>query len=275
MSKYVVNNEKIGKYNINLELDKRMYAIVSNYKWITRDLLLTLSGVLKSENCTYNDNLIFDNKDYFKKRILIDFDKEHINTLESLKIKKNLLENYKLKFDDKKFKALVKETNLRNEVVINDKYFTDYGKYLSNACLALSLNTLNMFIMNFDIDDDAHKLGIDSIKKKVLTDLKNNDDLDNIIIECSSVDLINKYFDKVIILTDYDDAYVIDHKRDDFVFTYDNIKLKNKLFNCGEFVYTKNSYTKDELKELKKNQKCEIHSFKEMLEVVSRYNRGK
>lgn len=274
MDKIILDNQLIGKYNVSLELNSHSYGLYSRHKWIKRDFLLTISGVLKSKNtfieCNDNINSVFDNDKYFSKRILIDFMYDYINTLDSEIIKTKIKNNINKDFNVKIFKDITRETNLKNERYLDNKIlkFTDLGKKISNFCFTLSLVTDNLFVLNSDYNYSKE------VKEILYNYLTKKNKYNMLICESNDVDVLNKYFEKVIIFTDYLDAYVIDPKKDTFILTNDNIKLKDKLFKFDNMVYTLNNYTKDEFKELKKSQKLEVISFKEMIEKIDSLNIG-
>lgn len=265
MLKIEFKNQEIFKYNINVELNESTYGVYSNYKWIVRDFLLTCAGILYSDKCYYNEERIYDNVNYFKKRILIDFNKDYINTLDSNNIKQNIRRKFNLDFDESIFKEAVKETNVRNEVLVKDGYsFTDYGKKLSNYCFLMGLSTETLFVLNSNFKCE------EKLYEQMFTNIINK--FHNVFIENYDYKFLMKC-KKIIVLTDFYDLVVIDPKNDTILKTDDNIKLQNKLFRYGNLVYTLNTYSKEELKQIKKSQKYEIISFEEMMTQIESINK--
>lgn len=269
MSKMILKDQQIGKYSISLELDNNSYGLFSRHKWIVRDFLLTISGVLKSRNTFIeeDENLIsvFDNETYFKERLLVNFEYDYINTLDSNRIKEIIKNTIEKDFDTKTFKELVKETNLRNELVSNGKSlsFSTYGKTLSNFCFALSLVTKMLFIQNVDYNYTKE------IKEILYNRITKKNNYDMLMIETYDVNVLSKYFNKIVLFTDYLNAYCIDPNKDTFILTSDNIKLKDKLFKVDNMVYTLNNYSKEELRDIKRYQKVKTLSFKEMIDRIN------
>ena len=96
---------------------------------------------------------------------------------------------------------------------------------------------------------------------------KNNYDM--LMIETYDVNVLSKYFNKIVLFSDYLNAYCVDPNKDTFILTSDNIRLKDKLFKVDNMVYTLNSYSKEELRDIKRYQKVETLSFKEMIDRIN------
>lgn len=252
----------LGKYDINTSIDDNyIYLVFSkNKEYVTR-FLIAASGINNhSGKCLYNGIDIFDNKDYFQKRLFIDFNKKYIKTL-NWKIVSDSFSSFPyVKFDYEAFKSAINDVDLRREVLIKDEYnFSDLGIRLCAYCLLNSLNFENLLVLN------PYTKGKKEIVNKVINEITNRSKYNTVMIENNNLALLSQHVDKIIILTDYNDVRIIG-KSDTFLICNDNIYLRNKLFIDGAITISINDYTKEEIKNLNKcKYKFKIITFKELM----------
>lgn len=255
----------LGKYDINLELENNtIYLVFSRNKEYTFRFITSISGInYHSGKCLYNENDIFDNKDYFQKRLLIDFNKKYIKTL-NWKIVNDSFSTFSyIKFNSDTFKKSINEVDLRREVLIKDEYnFSDLGIKLCAYCLIKSLNYENLLVLN------PYTKGKREVITNVISEITDRSKYNTSIIENNNLSILSQYVDKIIVLTDYNDAKVIS-RNDSFLICNDNIYLRNKIFREDSIVVSINDYTKEELKNLNKCKlKFKIITFKELIEYL-------
>lgn len=139
-------------YNYNIDFMISEDCIIGFYSKkddVLTNVLLTLSGINKTSNIKNKHGIIYDNKNYFKERIYLDFKNQYLNTLRESETSKTLESLFNLKLDEKKFKQLVKHFKLHEKTTFTNIYkFTDEAKTLLNFCLLQSLNYKYAIINN-------------------------------------------------------------------------------------------------------------------------------
>ena len=252
----------LGKYDINTCLDNNcIYLVFSKNKDYVTRFITSISGINNhSGKCLYKDKDIFDNVEYFQKRLLIDFNKKYIKTLNFKIVSESFSIFPYVKFDSEIFKATINEVDLRREVLIKDEYnFSDLGIKLCAYSIIKSLNYENLLVLN------PYTKGKKEIVNKVLNEITDRSKYNTVMIENNNLALLSQYIDRIIILTDYNDVRVIG-KNDTFLICNDNIYLRNKLFINGTITISINDYSKEELKNLNKCKcKFKIITFKELI----------
>lgn len=255
----------VGKYDINLEIENnKLYLVFCKNKEYVNRFIISLSGINKHQGiCNYKNNPIFDNPDYFKNRLLINFNTMYIRTLNSKIIEEAIKSFPHIKFNPEEFKKVVNETDIRREILIKDEYtFTNKGISLTNYALIKSMDFKNLLVLNPYTRNDS------VIKEKVILELQNRNKYNTVIIANNNLEFLSKYVDKIIVLTDYTYVDVID-KEDTFLVCDDNIYLHNRLFKNDNIIISKNNYSKDELKTFSKNNlKYKIIKFKELISMI-------
>ena len=159
-----INNLIIDNVVIQDRIDYKDKILVIGDHDIIKKMFMVLSGINKGKGMVKSNNQdVFDNSDYFKERVLIDFSKRYITTLR----KDTIIDAFKSKFqidiDIEKFIRHINDFYIRKEAIFDVKYnFTPLGNTLLNYSMFDSINLENCFILNstYQIEDFALKKGI-------------------------------------------------------------------------------------------------------------------
>lgn len=256
----------LGRYNIDIKLENsKTYLVYSKDKEYVKRFIKSISGINRhSGKCLFNNNDIYDNDEYFSKRLFIDFNKQYVRTLNIKTIKESFNIFPFTKFNEDVFKKCINEVDLRKEVLIKDEYkFSSLGINLCAYCLIKSLNYENLIVLN-----PFYNSKNNNINEAIIKELTNKEKYNTVIIENNNLDYLSKYVDSIIILTDYNNAIVINNK-DTFLICDDNIYLRNKIFRNDHIIISLNDYTKDELKNLSKCRiKYKIITYKDLITLL-------
>lgn len=124
-------------------------------------IFLYLSGVNNSKGrVLFNGKDVFDNDNYFKSRIIIDFKKRYITTLKKESISEAFKNKFDISVDMEKMVRHVKEFSLRKEAIFDVKYtFTEFGNTLLNYSLVDAISVDRMFLINplYKVEDSKLK----------------------------------------------------------------------------------------------------------------------
>ena len=269
MSYLKILNLQFNKYFLTTSLEENtIYGIYCIDSLIREDFLKILAGINHNNNSIFmidedKEENIFDNENYFKNRIYIDFSHRYLKTLNVNTISEMFKTRFNKEFDMSKYKEFVSFTNIRNEVLLSNEYqFTDLGVNLASFCLFKGLkykyNIINNPVINIK-NSDMKKRIYGNICLKEL----------NPIIGFDNLRDCKEYCDKLIVFGDYQNLVVVDVKNDNFLISTDNIIIRNKLFNLNNEIISINNYTKEELKYLSKNKvKYKIITFNEVIKLL-------
>lgn len=151
MDTVAINNLIVGKSAISAVFNEPLVVGVyaRNYRLVD-EFLDTLAGLNPTQGkITYNNEDVFDNANYFQKRLLFNFAKPCVSTLRTNYLKDQIATNWELTFDENKFKKLVKELSIRSEVSIDYHYcFTKAGNTLTNYATVKALDKSLLLIKN-------------------------------------------------------------------------------------------------------------------------------
>lgn len=143
-------------YNINQDIITGVFSVNDN---ITKQFLLNVSGINKSQNIYYRSRKVFDNNDYFKDRLFLNCELKPFNTLVSSNISKLLLDNYNIVLNEDLFEKLIKDLQIRSEGKLSSKYhFTNEGIALINNTLALSIFKYPILLKPFENINNEYRL---------------------------------------------------------------------------------------------------------------------
>lgn len=255
-----IQNLIIDKYKITASLeDNTCYGVLSVDKKAKDKFLLILAGIIDNkETCFYNHNTVYDNAEYFKNRLYLDFRKKYFRTLNSDYISNAMNERFGVSFDSSMFKESINLTNLRSEVLVTDEYkFTEYGINSCGFCLLRSLNYSNIIINN-----PINKVRNDSNKKLIISYITNKNKFSSIICDCNNANDYKNLIDKYIIFGDYNEVYIIDPLKDTFIITDDHVLISNRIFKKDNVIVALNTVDKKEIRSMK--QKYRLASFYEI-----------
>ena len=267
MEYIAINNLQLNNYKLVTSIQNgATYGVLGTNHDDVIKLLKILAGINKAKGeCLYQFKTLFDNKEYFKNRIYCDFSLKMVDTLDGKRIKEDLMNRYGISFDEKNFKKLINETNVRSEVVITNEYkFTDLGINLSSYGVLSSIDSHNIIIANpLKYINKQDK----DLKKKIINSLCDKNKYNNVIIDATDIYDIVPYLDYLIVLGDFDKVCVIEPNSDKFIVCDDYLGINNKIFKKGNIVVAKAPNDKEQFKELKKV----VGKYKEM-DFISAYS---
>lgn len=252
-NKLTSSHESPFSYELNLDLrDFKYIGIYSRDKFITKCFLKVLAGINKSKSgrSEYQEFDVFDNKEYFQKRLYFDYETNYVSTLNPDKLSDTFMQKFKKEFDSTKFKKIVKDLNIRGECTITSKYeFTNIGNTLVNHALSISLPYKILIINNPTLYiKNNHQI------KYISDNFKN--DYETVVLGLNDLGLITKELEIIIVFDDFGFVHSL-NPNDELVVlnaqqNLDEYKA-NKLFisNDGKRLIL-HGFNKDDFKKLKK-----------------------
>lgn len=233
---------------IDISLNKQeIFAVYSCDKKTTHDFLMVLNGINPNNgSCLYQDKDIFDNEDFFKQRIYIDFKESYLKTMNVEFIQEALANRFNLSFNKEAFNTYVQEMGIRLETKVRANYtFTDTGNTMVNFAFFKALNIPFVTINNPTIYLKKAKI-IETITNSLVDKRK----YESIILGLDKIKNFKEKLDRVLVFTDYQTYVVVDPQQDSFLLIEDNIHLHDKMFRTKEIdlVICLNNYTKEEMK---------------------------
>lgn len=243
-----IQNLQFRNMEINLLINKQeIFAVYSQEQKKTAAFLLILNGMNPNNgSCLYQNQDIFDNKEFFKQRIYFDFNEIYLKTMNTEFIEEALMNRFSASFDKDVFNKCVQTMGTRLQCVVKSNYtFTEAGNTMVNFALFKALDKPYITINNPTIHLENAK-----IIETVTTGLIDKNKYEVIVLGLDSIKNFKDKLDKVLILSDYETYYVIDPKKDSFLLIADDVHLHDKVFNIkrNDLVICLNNYTKEELK---------------------------
>lgn len=263
-----IDNLQLNNYKLKgAILDKKRYGIYGKNHEDVIKLLKVLSGINNNHNtCTHNSKNIFDDKEFFKNRVHFDFSLNLFPTVDAKTIKEDLNFRYNIAFNEKLYKRLVNELDVRNEIKVTNKYeFTPHGITLNMFSILASIEKQNVVITNPLINISKNSK---TIRHKIINTLCDNNKYNCVLIDASDLYDVIHYVDYLIVLGDYEEVFIIDPLNDMFIISDDYVMLKNKIFKKDNIVISLDKYSKEEYRELKKTIKHKTVNF---IEAYSYY----
>lgn len=241
-----INNLIIDKTNINLKIKKGDYVGFIGDKKKIKDLFLSLSGINKTKGSILcEDKNIYDNYDYFKNRIIMDFKRTYVSTLRKDLIKEAFNNKFNLDIDTDLFIKKVNGMAIRKEAFYDTKYvFTSYGNTILNYCLSSSISNKNMMIIN-----PFYKINNDSVKHDIAKDLSIRNNFNSLLIDANDLLYFNNLDYYIFLLKE--DIVKLDFDSDVLLF-YNDYKYHDVIYKTNKLTVCLNTYTKEEIKELSK-----------------------
>jgi len=200
----IVKEQKIDQYIVNIAFADNIYGFFCRNKAFVKELLLLIAGINKSNaTCLYNDEKCYDNKDYFKTRLYLDFENEYFETLNIEKIRLAVTEKYHLNLNYEELQRHIKTLNIRGECIITSRYaFTNVGNNLLNFAFALSTEE-NLIINNPTWAIDS---GVDL--EYIYTELRKKQRM--VIFGIDHLQKMRFCLDKLIIFSDFNEVLILD-----------------------------------------------------------------
>jgi hypothetical protein len=229
-------------YIININVgSKQLFGIYGRDKVLIKDLLLIIAGINKnSDNCTYDEENVYDNERYFRNRIYLDCHKEYFQTIKATEIASGIKTKYHKIIDVERLQKHLKTLDVRGECEITYRYvLTKCGNTLLNMSLLLASDNhliINNPTINVKRPSDIDYLTNELIKKDKI-----------IILGVNSLKDLTNRLSSVLILTDFKEALLVNPQKDIFHVVDNNNLNFDKLF-------ISNDNTKLIVKELTKEQ---------------------
>lgn len=253
-------------YDVNFKLNDSTIGIYCQDKEVVKKFLKYVAGINKNNEVYFDNKPVFNNPNYFKNRIYLDFSNNYLSTLNVEDIYINILESFSKTIDKDKFKKISKDLDIRGDAIIEKSYiFNPQGNTSLNFCLLSSLNypiaiinnptinVNNIKIINYMADYYKHNY------RYLIFGLNNLYTLNNIL----DYIIIFDDFNNTRILSSSDEVIVCDYYEDDLLDTFKMFKSQDHkrliLFN---------GLTKDDYKLLKQRK---LSYYKIRLDEVERY----
>ena len=253
-------------YNVSFKLHDSIVGIYCQDREVVKKFLKYVAGINKTSSVYFDNKPVFNNPNYFKNRIYLDFSNNYLSTLNVEDIYINILESFSKTIDKDKFKKISKDLDIRGDAIIEKSYiFNPQGNTSLNFCLLTSLNypiaiinnptinVNNIKIINYMADYYKHNY------RYLIFGLNNLYTLNNIL----DYIIIFDDFNNTRILSSSDEVIVCDYYEDDLLDTFKMFKSQDHkrliLFN---------GLTKDDYKLLKQRK---LSYYKIRLDEVERY----
>lgn len=251
-----IENLIIKDTTINISFFDRevigIYSDVIQEKKID-EFLFIISGInsinKKCGSCKSLGKDVFDNLNYFKNRVFLDFSLVYTNTLKKEFIAENFINRFQIEFDQDKFKKWIKEFKIRQETTVDVEYkFSEVGNTLVNFSLLNCIDKKNLIISN-----PTYKV-LDERKDIIVKEITNKTRYNNVILKLDNISNFKGYLDKVLFFT-RDNKVLLVNGSDTLIVIEENIRLRNIICN-GVYnnVICLNDYSKEELKDFDKRK---------------------
>ncbi|NLD26321.1 MAG: hypothetical protein GX661_03065 [Acholeplasmataceae bacterium] len=244
-----INNLRIGNYQITADFLKReVVGVFSRDPQVRLEVLKIFAGINRNLNtCLYDGNDIFDNPEYFRARIFLDYSHNYLSTLRTAIIEQSLQSKYNLRFNKEKFVRIAQELNVRGETEITHTYkFTPAGNTFVNYALTAALEKAYLIINNPTIN-----LSLDVDIKYIVKAITDTQTYESVLLGLDSLRNFRDKLNKILIFTDYEQVFLTSCPT--VVVTKQELPTEYKLFK-GKNYLSLNLFSKEELKALKKNK---------------------
>ncbi|MDD2493100.1 MAG: hypothetical protein PHY83_04075 [Bacilli bacterium] len=243
-----IDHLKFKNMEISVSLNKQeIFAVYSRDIQKTNDFLLLLNGINPNGgSCLYLNKDIFDNEEFFKQRIYIDFGETYLKTMNAEFIEEALANRFYLSFKKEIFNTYVQTMGTRMETIVKANYtFTKCGNTMVNFAFLKALEKPFITINNPTIH-----LKNDRIIEMITKSLIDKNKYEGIIFGLDKIKNFKDKIEKALIFTDYWNYLIVNPQSDSFLLIEDNIHLHDKVFRTKEssIVICFNNYTKEEMK---------------------------
>lgn len=249
----IINNLNFNNYKLSgLSLsDGFSYGVIGKNQDDVEKLLKILAGINDNDNtCTIDSESIYDNKEYFKSRIYLDFKLRYFNSIDVKTVKEDINFHYNTFFNEKEYKRLVNELGIRAETKITNKYeISDLGNNLNNIAVSSAIDSKRIIAIDPFIYIDENKK---ELREKIINLIINRKKYNMMIVDAKNLKEMYPYLDYLIILGDFNECIMIKPNSDKFIISDDYIILRNKIFKKDNIVISKAPTEKEDYKELKR-----------------------
>ena len=210
-----VKNLKLNKYLINIDfLEQEAIGFWAQDEEIIDRFFDVIAGINKNgRSCFYKEENIYNNKDYFKTRIYLDYQKKYLSTLKINYLENLFSQRYKTTFDKNNFRSIAETLDIRGETEITNVFsYTKVGNTFVNYALTRSLNKSIIIIKNPTLNISI-KSDIDYIVSG-LTDKKR---YTNMLIAPNNLEVFKGKLDKVIFFSKYNKSILVANDKDNLI----------------------------------------------------------
>jgi ABC-type multidrug transport system ATPase subunit len=246
-----IKNLKLGADKISLSIKPGMIVgVYSRNKPAVLLFLEQVSGINENGGtCFWDDKDLFDDPAYFRSRIFLDFSQPCPSTLRAGYLKERLESNYGLNFDSEKFAKLVRDLNIRQELLIDYRYhFSEMGNTLTNFAMMASLDKPNLIINN-----PTTGVTKNTAAEIIINELCDRQKYQTVILGLDNLKVFQNRLDLLILIGE-EHSFVLDPKTDGLMaFRSNSERFKNRICS-GAITVTMDGYSKEELKYFEKQQ---------------------
>lgn len=249
--KNVIIKGKIKSYyklslNVN---ENKIIGVLSNDEAAINDFFLKVSGINNIEgDILFRGYPVFENEEYFNNRLLIDYNKNYITTLDKGYLEKYFKDYFDLEIDLPVFDRINRELRLRNEYLIKDRYiFTKRGLNIVNYSLTKSINKSINLIKNTIANCSKEE------REAIFLGLTNKEVFNVNFLDLQNSLLFHPNIDKYIVFTNGGEVVILTN--DDEIYIVGGEIVNSLIYNKAHDVSIINyEYTKEEIKVMKKKK---------------------
>jgi hypothetical protein len=251
MDYITIKDLKIQNYTVNCEIpDKEFIGVYAKDKKLVRSFLDIMSGIAKNRNtCFFQGKDLYDNADYFRNRLYLNYTKNYLSTLNASFIEERMRYRFNKPFNKEKFQKIIRELNVRGETEISYLYrFTPAGNTLVNYALTKALEPINIIICN-----PTAELRLDADIRAIANGLTDRSEYGSVILGLDRLYPFAWRLNKLLVFTDFEKAVVLDSTQSLIVFKEEYFPIEDKIF-WGNYIIAINRYNRDELKSFSKQK---------------------
>lgn len=221
-------------------------GVFARNKQITSDFLLAISGISRSKGLIFEDKNLYDNEQYFAKRIYVDCKLDYFATLKPNLINQNLKNDFHKHLDEEKLKKMIKDLRVRQECLVRDEVvFNPRGRTLMTLATVLASDYYLL------IDNIFHEL--DEVLSKDFVE-KFSLYPQSVIFAMENLALWKNKVSQILIFGDFNNYFFVDPKNTiPFLHDKTDLFIENRLFS-----------------DLEKNKELSINLSKEMRQTMER-----
>lgn len=265
-----VENLRLANYTINIEfINKEAVAFWSYDKKTIARFFDIIAGINNNNNsCFYNDNNIYDNKEYFQARLYFDFRKKYLSTLKLNYLKEKFRQKYNLDFNKDEFKRVSEQLDIRGETEVNHVYrYTKVGNTFVNFALTRSLDKSIIIINNPTIN-----LSMQSDIDFVTAGLTDKSKFDLMILGPDNLAAFAGKLDRICFFSNYTGETITARGDDSLVVVRGKPEdIENVIYQDEEKTIFLNYLTRAELRKLEKEMSLEAVPAEAIDKYVARF----
>jgi hypothetical protein len=245
MEYITINGLKIQSYTVKCSISEHeIVGVYAKDRLLVHTFLDILSGIDKNHNtCFYQGKDLYDNLEYFRNRMYLDYMKNYLSTLKASYIEERMHYRFNKSFDKDTFVKIVRELNIRGETEISYTYrFTPAGNTLVNYALTKALEPVNIIICN-----PTAELRLEADNQAIAKGLTDRMEYGSVILGLDRLYPFAWRLNRILLFTDFGTAVILDGNQSLIVFKKEYFPIENKIFH-GNFIIALNNFSREELK---------------------------